>query len=65
MNGDPGRAWSGKEIAGKLQITPRNLLTQLAEWACLGFLIHTDTGLCTGLYTLAPAHQEPTRRHRP
>ena len=50
MNGDPGRAWSGQELAEKLQITPRNLLTQLAEWARLGFLIHTGTGL----YTLAP-----------
>ena len=49
MNGDPGRAWSGKELAEQLQITPRNLLTQLAEWARLGFLIHTGTGL----YTLA------------
>jgi hypothetical protein len=49
MNGDPGRAWSGKELAEKLQITPRNLLTQLAEWARLGFLIHTGTGM----YTLA------------
>jgi hypothetical protein len=50
MNGDPGRAWSGNELAEKLQITPRNLLTQLAEWARLGFLIHTGTGM----YTLAP-----------
>jgi len=49
MNGDPGRAWSGKELAERLQITPRNLLTQLAEWARLGFLIHTGTGM----YTLA------------
>jgi hypothetical protein len=49
MNGDPGRAWSGRELADKLQITPRNLLTQLAEWARLGFLTHTGTGV----YTLA------------
>lgn len=49
MNGDPGRAWSGKELAEQLQITPRNLLTQLAEWARLGFLIHAGTGM----YTLA------------
>ena len=55
MNGDPGRAWSGKELADKLQITPRNLLTQLAEWARLGFLTHTARA-CTPW---------PPARHRP
>ena len=61
MNGDPGRAWSGRELAEKLQITPRNLLTQLAEWARLGFLTHTGTGV----YTLAsPLAIDRRRRHR-
>jgi hypothetical protein len=50
MKTDPGRAWSGRELAEQLQITPRNMLTQLAEWARLGFLTHTGTGT----YALAP-----------
>ncbi len=50
MKTDPGRAWSGRDLAEQLQITPRNLLTQLAEWARLGFLTHTGTGT----YALAP-----------
>ncbi len=49
MNTDPGRHWSGSELAGHLQVKPRNLLTQLAEWARLGFL--TRTGL--GTYALS------------
>jgi hypothetical protein len=49
MDADPGRAWSGRELADRLQITPRYLLTQLAEWARLGFLTHAGTGI----YTLA------------
>ena len=44
MSADPGRAWSGRELAERLQITPRSLLTQLAEWARLGFLIRTGAG---------------------
>jgi hypothetical protein len=44
MNTDPGRGWSGRELADHLQVTPRNLLTQLSEWARLGFLAHTGTG---------------------
>ena len=44
MNTDPRRAWIGKELAAQLQVKPRNLLTQLAEWARLGFITHTDYG---------------------
>ena len=44
MNADPRRAWSGRELAEQLQVTPRNLLTQLAEWVRLGFLTRTGTG---------------------
>ena len=44
MNTDPHRAWSGQELAAQLQIKPHNLLTQLAEWARLGFLTNVDYG---------------------
>ncbi len=44
MNTDPGRHWSGSELAGHLQVKPRNMLTQLAEWARLGFLTRTGLG---------------------
>jgi hypothetical protein len=55
MDADPGRAWSGRELADRLQITPRYLLTQLAEWARLGFLTTPEPG-----YT-----PWPPARHRP
>jgi len=44
MNTDPHRGWNGTELARQLQIRPRNLLTQLAEWARLGLLTRTGTG---------------------
>ena len=44
MATDPRRAWSGRELAESLQIKPRNLLTQLAEWTRLGWLTRTDSG---------------------
>jgi hypothetical protein len=44
MNTDPHRAWNGTELANQLQVKPRNLLTQLAEWARLGFLNRTGAG---------------------
>jgi hypothetical protein len=50
MSTDPHRAWSGQELAARLQIKPHNLLTQLAEWARWGFLIHADFGT----YALSP-----------
>jgi hypothetical protein len=44
MTTDPGRGWTGQELAAHLQVTPRNLLTQLAEWTRLGFLTRTSAG---------------------
>ena len=44
MNTDPGRDWPGSELARQLEVKPRNMLTQLAEWARLGFLTRTGQG---------------------
>jgi hypothetical protein len=44
MNTDPGRDWPGSELARQLQVKPRKMLTQLAEWARLGFLTRTGQG---------------------
>jgi len=44
MAGQPGQDWSGSELASRLGIQPRNLLTQLAEWTRLGFLSKTGRG---------------------
>jgi hypothetical protein len=44
MATDPGRDWSGRELAGRLGVPPRNMLTQLAEWTRLGFLAKTGPG---------------------
>jgi Insertion element 4 transposase N-terminal/Transposase DDE domain len=52
MQDDPGRPWRGRELADKLAIKPRNMLTQLAEWARLGFLSRIDAG----------TYKLPTRR---
>jgi hypothetical protein len=49
MSADPGRGWTGKELAERLQIKPHNMLTQLAEWTRLCFLARTSAGT----YTLA------------
>jgi hypothetical protein len=49
MNTDPHRGWTGQELATRLQVKPRNLLTQLAEWTRAGFLTRTSPGT----YTLA------------
>jgi hypothetical protein len=56
MNGDSRHAWSGAELARLLQVTPRNLLTQLAEWTRLGFLTRTAAG------TYAPVGTSPSAR---
>lgn len=40
----PGRDWHGWELAKQLKVKQRNLLTQLAEWARLGFIRHTGAG---------------------
>jgi Insertion element 4 transposase N-terminal/Transposase DDE domain len=45
MNKDPSRGWTGRELAQHLQVPPRNMLTQLAEWARLGFLARAGTGI--------------------
>jgi hypothetical protein len=52
MEDDPSRPWRGRELADKLAIKPRNMLTQLAEWTRLGFLTRTDAG----------TYRLPTRR---
>jgi hypothetical protein len=52
MEEDPNRPWRGRELADKLGIKPRNMLTQLAEWTQLGFLTRTDSG----------TYRLPTRR---
>lgn len=44
MNSEPHRPWTGKELADHLQVKLHNMLTQLAEWARLGFLTNTDYG---------------------
>jgi hypothetical protein len=44
MSTDPGRAWTGRELAEHLHVKPRNMLTQLAEWTRLGFLARTGAG---------------------
>ena len=44
MAQDPGRDWPGSELAAQLGIHPRNMLTQLAEWARLGLLRKTGPG---------------------
>ncbi len=49
MTADPPRGWTGRELAERLQVPPRNMLTQLAEWTRLGFLARTGAGI----YTLA------------
>jgi hypothetical protein len=44
LRSDPGRGWSGAELAEKLQVNKHNMLTQLAEWTRLGFITRTSTG---------------------
>jgi hypothetical protein len=55
MSIDPYRAWSGAELAAQLQVKPRNLLTQLAEWTRYGFITRTGPGT----YTLAAPATPP------
>ena len=40
----PPRDWSGHELALMLGVKPRNMLTQLREWALLGFFTRTGYG---------------------
>jgi hypothetical protein len=44
MASEPRRDWSGRELADRLAVHPRNMLTQLAEWTRLGFLAKTGQG---------------------
>jgi hypothetical protein len=44
MTSEPRRDWSGRELADRLGVQPRNMLTQLAEWTRLGFLAKTGPG---------------------
>ena len=44
MASEPRRDWSGKELADRLGVQSRNMLTQLAEWTRLGFLAKTGPG---------------------
>jgi DNA-binding HxlR family transcriptional regulator len=53
MTSEPPRDRSGRELAERLQITPRNLHTQLGEWARLGFITRT------GFATYAPSTPSP------
>jgi hypothetical protein len=54
----PHRDWPGRELAERLQITPRNLHTQLGEWAKLGFI--TRTGFATYALNTPPADPPST-----
>jgi hypothetical protein len=58
MSTEPCRDRGGRELAGRLQITSRNLHTQLGEWAKLGFL--TRTGFATYALNTPPAETPST-----
>jgi Insertion element 4 transposase N-terminal/Transposase DDE domain len=63
MTTEPHRDWSGRELAERLQITPRNLHTQLGEWAKLGFI--TRTGFATYALNTPPADTPSTTASDP
>jgi hypothetical protein len=44
LSSDPRRAWSGAELAERLQVPRHNMLTQLSEWAQLGFIGRAGPG---------------------
>jgi hypothetical protein len=44
MASEPGRDWSGRELAGRLGIRLQVMLTQLAQWTRLGLLAKTGRG---------------------
>jgi hypothetical protein len=52
------RDWSGRELAERLQIPPRNLHTQLGEWAKLGFI--TRTGFAIYALNTPPSPESST-----
>ncbi len=55
---EPHRDWRGRELAERLQITPRNLHTQLGEWAKLGFI--TRTGFAIYALNTPPSPESST-----
>ena len=59
MASQPGRDWAGSELASRLGAPPRNMLTQLAEWARLGLLAKTGPGRYALPAPLAPATGSP------
>ncbi len=63
MTTEPHRDWSGRELAERLQITPRNLHTQLGEWAKLGLI--TRTGFATYALSTPPADTPLTTARDP
>jgi hypothetical protein len=44
ITSQPPRDWRGHELALLLGVKPRHMLTQLREWALLGFFTHTGHG---------------------
>lgn len=54
ITSQPPREWSGRELAQLLGVKPRNMHTQLGEWAKLGFFTRTGYGTYA-LNTPAPA----------
>ena len=44
ITSQPPRDWSGHELAVLLDVKPRHMLTQLREWALLGFFTRTGYG---------------------
>ena len=44
ITSQPPRDWSGHELAILLHVKPRTMLTQLGEWARLGFFTRTGFG---------------------
>jgi hypothetical protein len=54
ITSQPPREWSGRELAQLLGVKPRNMHTQLGEWAKLGFFTRTGYGTYT-LNTPSPA----------
>ena len=64
MASQPGQDWSGSELASRLGVKPRNLLTQLAEWTRLGFLSKTGRGRYALPGPAGPAAPPPTAPDR-
>jgi hypothetical protein len=61
MASQPGRDWTGSDLARALGIKPANLLTQLGEWASWGFLAKTGRGR----YTLPQPSAQATAPGKP